>query len=388
MRTQKTKRPPNVVKASWTDMSARSRKVAIDEWAVKTDMIEDARQKRAKPDKDPIPDKLVVTADPAVPQPPEIEPLPDSTAKVNTTDLHGTRGDANHTAEDKSNEQLPLVPSDTENEDEQPLPKTATVSTDTALGSGKLLHDGAKPEKLVMRGVADSGTKHCDMKLKDNHKSELQSVLQRIKIPKMEMHTKIQFDDILPQLPVDFVTATEPHREKLTHIGDHNFVCVAENVAITEAMKIPEARAAIQAEWDKLVKQRCWVVESVREYQEVKDEAIAQGRTVHFGRIDPRCMRKHSELDKQFHKRKGRIIYRGDSAKDQDDNFAVYADMASSASLLAGSRMVDATGLLPSHGCEQSDALGAYTETELEGIVVTWISIPKNQHPPEWKKFE
>ena len=150
-------------------MSAQSREIAIDEWAAKAVMIEDARRRRAKPDKDPIPDKLVVTADPAVPQPAEIEPLPNSTAKVNTTDLHGTRGDANHTAEDKSNEQLPLVPSDTENEDEQPPPKTATVSTDTALGSGKLLHDGAKPEKLVMRGVADVRNKHCDMKLKDNN---------------------------------------------------------------------------------------------------------------------------------------------------------------------------------------------------------------------------
>ena len=109
---------------------------------------------------------------------------------------------------------------------------------------------------------------------------------------------------------------------------------------------------------------------------------------MHFGRIDPRCMRKHSELDKQFHKYKGRIIYRGDSAKDQDDNCAVYADMASSASLLAGSRMVDATGLMSGHGCEQSDAPGAYTQTELGGKVVTWISIPRNRHPPEWRKFK
>ena len=73
-------------------------------------------------------------------------------------------------------------------------------------------------------------------------------------------------------------------------------------------------------------------------------------------------MRKHSELDVKNHKYKGRIILRGDSVKDQDDNYAVYADMASSVSLLSGRRTVGATGMMPGHGCEQSDAPRLYSD--------------------------
>ena len=156
-------------------MSAKSREVAIDDWAVLSFLIEDARQKRARPEEQLVPDKPVVAADTDVTQSPGTETLPDSTVKLTMTDLHGTRGDAeSQVAENKSNKQLPLAPSDTEEEDEQPQPKIANVKTDIALGSGQLLHDGAKPEKLATRGAADSGTKHCDMKLKSNDIPKLQ----------------------------------------------------------------------------------------------------------------------------------------------------------------------------------------------------------------------
>ena len=66
---------------------------------------------------------------------------------------------------------------------------------------------------------------------------------------------------------------------------------------MTEAMKIPAARAAIEKEMKKLSDQRVWSVETVRENDDIKREAKETGRKVHFATISPRCFRKHSALD-------------------------------------------------------------------------------------------
>ena len=133
-------------------------------------------------------------------------------------------------------------------------------------------------------------------------------------------------DFVPPGLPVEFAMAIDQHREKDVGIAHANHVCVAENVNIVEAMKFPAARAAVQAEWDKLTKRQCWLLESVAEYEDVKTDAIRNKKTVLFGRIDPRCTQKHSVLDVEHHKFKGRAVFRGDSVRDQDDNFAVFAE--------------------------------------------------------------
>ena len=175
-RTQKTNRPPNVMKESWLGMSTKCRKAAIDEWAVKSVLIEDARRKRAQPNKQLAPDEPVVAPDAEIKPSRGVETSPDAIAKLTMTGMHETRGaEESQIAENKPNQQLPLVPSDTEEEDEQPQPKTENVKADAALGSGQLLHDGAKPEKLVLRGVADSETRYCDMKLKENNSPQTQT---------------------------------------------------------------------------------------------------------------------------------------------------------------------------------------------------------------------
>ena len=50
--------------------------------------------------------------------------------------------------------------------------------------------------------------------------------------------------------------------------------------------------------------------------------------------------------------------------------------------------MVDGFGFMLGHGCEESDASGAYTQTELGGDVETWIAIPRKYQPPDWAKYK
>ena len=50
--------------------------------------------------------------------------------------------------------------------------------------------------------------------------------------------------------------------------------------------------------------------------------------------------------------------------------------------------MLDYIVRLPGNNGEDADATSAYTQTQLGGPV-TWISLPKDQRPPEWaRKFK
>ena len=49
--------------------------------------------------------------------------------------------------------------------------------------------------------------------------------------------------------------------------------------------KIPEAKAAVDAEYKDLIDRGAWDVTTVREFHDVKQEARPSGRTIHAGRI-------------------------------------------------------------------------------------------------------
>ena len=54
---------------------------------------------------------------------------------------------------------------------------------------------------------------------------------------------------------------------------------------MTQAMKIPAARAAVDKKWEKLEKISAWNLTKVRSKKEVIDEARASGATVHFASL-------------------------------------------------------------------------------------------------------
>ena len=53
-------------------------------------------------------------------------------------------------------------------------------------------------------------------------------------------------------------------------------------IAIDKALKIPAARAALEKEWKKLEGRTAWLLNTVREYDDVESEARKQNRNVHF----------------------------------------------------------------------------------------------------------
>ena len=201
-----------------------------------------------------------------------------------------------------------------------------------------------------------------------------------------------------------------PHEEsqETAGVASHRyFALVHSPVNITEAMKIPAAVEALDAEWNKLQdKVKAWDLSSVMEREDVIKSCKKRGRTPHFGTLMTLCHEKHSELNTSLSSRsdevtlakyekkyKGRVVLRGDTVRDDTGHFAVFSEQGTSASLLAAAKFIDAIARFPGNDGSDSDAIGAYTQVPLKELedtegIETWISLPKNRRPASWAKFK
>ena len=95
---------------------------------------------------------------------------------------------------------------------------------------------------------------------------------------------------------------------------------------------IPQgAKAAIESEWEKLLRRQCFFLEEARDWKSVKAEAAAQNKLIHLGSLLELCYEKHSELAaSEGRKYKGRVVFLGDRVKDQFGATAVFEELASS----------------------------------------------------------
>ena len=87
------------------------------------------------------------------------------------------------------------------------------------------------------------------------------------------------------------------------------------------------------------------------------------------------CHIKHVELHPSHHVYKGRIVFRGDSIKDETGTLAVFSEQCTSASHMAAAKFLDSIARMPGMSGEDADATGAYTQCELKGQE-TWSDYP------------
>ena len=106
-------------------------------------------------------------------------------------------------------------------------------------------------------------------------------------------------------------------------------------------MKIPEAKAAVDKEWEKLKKISAWNLMKVKSKKEVIDEARASGATVHFASLMDICHLKNAELEAKHQKYKGPVVFRGDIVKNHSGTYAVFTEQGSSASQMSAAKIMD-----------------------------------------------
>ena len=87
-------------------------------------------------------------------------------------------------------------------------------------------------------------------------------------------------------------------------------------------LNIPDAKAAVEKEWEK--------VEKNPASQSMKQGIRAE--KVYFASLMDLCHRENSELEPQCQKCKGRVVLRGDIAKYDSGSCAVFTEQGSSAS--------------------------------------------------------
>ena len=112
-------------------------------------------------------------------------------------------------------------------------------------------------------------------------------------------------------------------RQHLDHIAEKGYVgsfhygLVHKPVSVQEAMEIPEAKAAVDKEWCKLIQKIiAWDVKKVRSKSEVIHQAKKDGKPVHFANLMDLGHVKNAELAKHLQNYIGRVVLWVDNVKD------------------------------------------------------------------------
>ena len=193
------------------------------------------------------------------------------------------------------------------------------------------------------------------------------------------------------QVACSGVVSPPPHQDNISPVGycsEDWFACVHLPVKLEVARGIPEAKAALDAEFAKLEGKSTWDMSSVREKDDVVKEARQKGTDVHFGDIMPLVFLKNAQLSEDQQKYKGRVVFRGDNIRDQDGCLAIFTEQGTSSSHLSAAKILDAIARLPGNDGQDSDASGAYTQAELKGTE-TWVRLPRDRWAKSWgNKYE
>ena len=152
-------------------------------------------------------------------------------------------------------------------------------------------------------------------------------------------------------------------RKHMDHIAEKGYVesfhygLVHKLVSIQEGMKIPDATAAVDKEWDKLKNIPAWDVKKARSQAEVVIQAKMNAKTVHFANLMDLCNLKNAGLAKHLQKNKARVVLREDNVKDEEGYRAVFTEQGGSASQMAAAKFLDTISKLPSGAGESSNSV-------------------------------
>ena len=91
-----------------------------------------------------------------------------------------------------------------------------------------------------------------------------------------------------------------------------------------QAMKIPDAKAAANKEWEKLEKIPARQMDKVKSEKDVILEAQEEKKKVQFAALMDIRHLKNAELEPKHPKHKGRVVLRGDIVKDDTGAYAVF----------------------------------------------------------------
>ena len=192
------------------------------------------------------------------------------------------------------------------------------------------------------------------------------------------------------------------HEDHIAAKGDNSlqdYNLVHKFISMPQPIKIPAAKAAVDKEWEKLVKISASNLTKVRSKSEVIDEARTPGAKVHFASLMDICHLKKAEFEAKHQKYKGRVVLRGDIVEDASGSYAVFTEQGSSASQMTAAKVMDIVSRLPGCAGQAADAISACTKVKMEDAPQLlkipksecpdiWIRLPRHKCPKSWSSME
>ena len=143
------------------------------------------------------------------------------------------------------------------------------------------------------------------------------------------------------------ITSAGKRYNSMTH---HNLV--HKFIPVPQAMKIPDAKAAVGKEQKRLETIPAWQLDKVKCKKEVILEGQRDKKNVLFATQMDICHLKNAESEKS----KGRVVLRGDIVKDDSGAYAVFTEQGSSASRMTAAKVMDVIARLPDCDGQAADA--------------------------------
>ena len=139
----------------------------------------------------------------------------------------------------------------------------------------------------------------------------------------------------------------------------NHYSLVHKFIPMLQAMKIPDAKAAVVKEWEPPEKSRAWKLPKVRNTTSID-----------------LCHLKNSGLELRHQKHKGKVVFRVDIVKDDSCANAVFIESGSSASQMTAAKVMDTISRLPGCAGQAAYAVSADTQVKMEDAP-TLLKIPK-----------
>ena len=194
-----------------------------------------------------------------------------------------------------------------------------------------------------------------------------------------------------PSMPC--INSISKHRERYTYADATNPMSAYRNlfnaavsrpVSRAEMLKNPKAKASMRKEWLGLHEQGVFDFSVIREYYDVKQEALTLKQVVHFARVHGIIVEKNYQLPMSDERRKfkGRGVLLGNKVKNQNWEAAFFQDLGNSPASFESSRWADFYGCVPGHSVKLADAIQAYIQASLTGPPC-WVELPSDAWPDD-----
>ena len=154
-------------------------------------------------------------------------------------------------------------------------------------------------------------------------------------------------------------------------------------IPMQHAVKILDAKAAMEKEWKKLETIEAWQLEEAKSKKEDILEAQRDKSKVNFAALMDLCHPKNAQLEPKFQQFKGRVVLRVDMVKDDSEAYAVFTEQGLSAWQVTTAKVMDVIAILPD--CERTSSWrSTSTHSGKNKDAHILVRLPKSACPDIW----